>query len=91
MDYRLDKGAHSVYALHYHFIQCVKYRRDVFVDDRYVDLLKTKVHEISSTFDVDVNYPRLKSWACGCRGCPVLRNLMCTDLVHTQVLPVPVG
>ena len=40
---------------------------------------------------IDVNYPRLKSWACGCRGCPVLRNLMCTDLVHTQVLPVPVG
>lgn len=54
MAYQLDKGAHSVYALHYHMVQCVKYRRKVFVDDRYVDLLKTKIHEISETFGVEV-------------------------------------
>ncbi|MCW6171231.1 MAG: IS200/IS605 family transposase, partial [Thermoplasmatales archaeon] len=31
MSYELDKGAHSVYSLYYHFIQVVKYRRKVFV------------------------------------------------------------
>lgn len=54
MDCRLDKDAHSVYVLHYHLVQRVKYRRGVFVDDRYVDLLKTKIHSISETFGVEV-------------------------------------
>ncbi|GEM_PF-2857160 len=35
-------------------MQCVKYRRAVYVDDRYVDLLKTKIHNISQTFGVEV-------------------------------------
>ncbi len=54
MSYDLDKGAHSVYSLYYHFIQVVKYRRKVFVNDAIVDLLKTKVHEIAHTFNVDI-------------------------------------
>lgn len=54
MRYDLDKGAHSVYSLQYHFIQCVKYRRDIFSDDRICDLLKTKLREISITFEVDI-------------------------------------
>jgi REP element-mobilizing transposase RayT len=32
MKYQLSKGAHSVYALQYHFVQCVKYRRDALVE-----------------------------------------------------------
>ncbi|MCL5987487.1 MAG: transposase, partial [Candidatus Thermoplasmatota archaeon] len=43
MSYDLDKGAHSVYSLYYHFIQVVKYRRKVFINDELVDFLKTKV------------------------------------------------
>jgi len=54
MRYVLDKGAHSVYSLQYHFIQCVKYRRGVLSDDRICDLLKMKLREISITFEVDV-------------------------------------
>lgn len=54
MKYQLDKGAHSVYALHYHFVQCVKYRKEVFVDERYVSLVRSKVYEISETFGVEV-------------------------------------
>jgi putative transposase len=54
MKYLLDKGAHSVYALQYHFVQCVKYRKKVFVDERYVTLMKNKMHEISETFEVEV-------------------------------------
>lgn len=54
MEYKLDKGAHSVYALHYHLVQVVKYRRKVFTNDDIVDFLKQKVKEISSTFDVEI-------------------------------------
>ena len=52
MSYDLDKGAHSVYSLYYHFIQAVKYRKKVFVYDAVVDLLKTKIREIAETFNV---------------------------------------
>ena len=54
MSYELDKGAHSVYSLYYHFIQVVKYRRKVFANDAIVDLLKTKTREIAETFNVDI-------------------------------------
>ncbi len=54
MVYDLDKGAHSVYSLYYHFIQVVKYRKKVFTNDAIVDLLKTRIREIAETFNVDV-------------------------------------
>ena len=54
MSHDLDKGAHSVYSLYYHFIQVVKYRRKVFTNDELVDFLKTKVREIAERFDVEV-------------------------------------
>lgn len=54
MSYDLDKGAHSVYSLYYHFIQVVKYRREVFVNDELVDFLKTKVREITDRFGAEV-------------------------------------
>ena len=50
MPYELDKGAHSVYSLYYHFIQVVKYRKKVFINDAIVDLLKTKSREIFAVF-----------------------------------------
>jgi REP element-mobilizing transposase RayT len=54
MRYLLDKRAHSVYALQYHFVQVVKYRRDIFVDEKLADFLKKTVREISETFSVEV-------------------------------------
>ena len=54
MPYELDKGAHSVYSLYYHFIQVVKYRMNVFVNDAIVDFLKTKTRGIAETFSVDI-------------------------------------
>jgi len=54
MKYELDKGAHSVYALQYHLVQCVKYRKKILDGDRIEDFLKTKVREISDTFEVNV-------------------------------------
>jgi len=54
MQYRLDKGAHSVYALQYHLVQVVKYRKPALERSEIVDFLKQKVREISVGFEVDV-------------------------------------
>lgn len=54
MKYELDKGRHSVYALQYHFVQCVKYRRKALVNEAIVDLLKQQVKKISESFGVTV-------------------------------------
>ena len=43
-----------MYSLYYHFIQVVKYRKKVFINDTIVDFLKMKMREISETFNVDV-------------------------------------
>ncbi|HAM53331.1 MAG TPA: IS200/IS605 family transposase [Nitrospiraceae bacterium] len=41
MDYKLDKGCHAVYAIQFHLVMCIKYRRKVLsgkVDMRLKDL-----------------------------------------------------
>lgn len=54
MRYNLDKGSHSVFSLQYHFVQCVKYRRNALVNPLVIDLLKQTIHNISENFDVEV-------------------------------------
>lgn len=54
MQYNLDRGGHSVYSLHYHFIQCVKEREKALMNPPIIDFLKTKINNISKTFDVEV-------------------------------------
>jgi putative transposase len=54
MQYELERGAHSVFSLQYHLVQCVKYRKKVFENSKIVDLLKLKIREISDTFQVNV-------------------------------------
>lgn len=54
MKYNLDKSCHSVYALQYHFVQCIKYRRKVLIRQEITDFLKDKVREISERFEVGV-------------------------------------
>ena len=44
--YKWDKNKHAVYALHYHLIICVKYRRNAFIHDDVVERLKEKTLEI---------------------------------------------
>ncbi|WAM22660.1 MAG: IS200/IS605 family transposase (plasmid) [Candidatus Methanoperedens sp.] len=54
MRYKPDKGSHSVYALQYHLVQVIKYRRKILDNENIIDLLKQKIHEISDTFQVEV-------------------------------------
>ena len=54
MRYRLDRGSHSVYAIYYHYIQVVKYRRKVFDNEEIINFLKEQIHEISETSEVEV-------------------------------------
>jgi putative transposase len=35
-------------------VQCIKYRRKVLCDPKLIDFLKTKIHNISETYEVEV-------------------------------------
>ena len=53
MEYKLDKGCHSVYALQFHLVMCVKYRKKILageMDDR----LKELVEQVAEHFKVDI-------------------------------------
>ncbi len=52
--YHLDKTSNCVFSLCYHFITVVKFRQQVFVDEKIISDLKKIICEISSDFDVDV-------------------------------------
>ena len=54
MLYKLDHGSHSVYSLQYHLVQVIKYRKKAFDDEKIVELLKLKIYEISTRFQVEV-------------------------------------
>ena len=54
MAYKLDKGSHSVYTLHYHLVQCIKYRRKVLEGENLIDCLKTQIYNISDRFEINV-------------------------------------
>ena len=36
----LEKSAHKVFRLKYHFVFCVKYRKDLFLAERYMETFK---------------------------------------------------
>ena len=54
MIYDLDKSSHSVHTLQYHFVQCVKYRKNALINPLIVDLLKKTIRDISERFEVEV-------------------------------------
>jgi len=61
MEYRLDKGCHSVYSIQFHLVMCIKYRKKILtgsLDGRLkelVDEMSTKcgVQVIEQETDVD--------------------------------------
>ncbi len=54
MTYNFDKNAHSVYALHYHFVQCIKYRKKVLDFPEIIDELKARTNKIAESYGVDI-------------------------------------
>ena len=36
----LEKSAHKVYKIKYHFVFCIKYRKDLFLQNKYVETFK---------------------------------------------------
>jgi putative transposase len=54
MTYNFDKNAHSVFALQYHFVQCIKYRRKVLDFPEIIDELKIRTHKIAASYGITI-------------------------------------
>ena len=52
--YEFDKSFSSVYALNYHLIICIKYRRKVLTNQEIVNELKERTKKISENFEVTI-------------------------------------
>ena len=52
--YKFDKNAHSVYTLNYHFVQCVKFRREVLDFPEIIDELKARTYSICESYGIEV-------------------------------------
>jgi len=52
--HNLKSNAHSVYTIHYHIIQCVKYRKRVFCFDEINNMLNNRVNHICSSWKVNL-------------------------------------
>lgn len=53
--YKLDKGSHSVYTLHYHLILVVKYRRKALYNEVIRERLKQIIYEMTEKWQRDKN------------------------------------
>jgi len=53
MEYKLDKGCHSVYSLQFHLVLVVKYRKKVLVG-KLAERLKEIVEEVAQHFGVEI-------------------------------------
>ncbi|MFY9194029.1 MAG: IS200/IS605 family transposase, partial [Methanoculleus sp.] len=54
MKYKLDKSAHSVFALYYHLVIVVKYRREALYSDDIRERLKDIVWNLSTELGIEV-------------------------------------
>lgn len=54
MPYDFDKNSHSVYALNYHLVQCVKYKRKIFDFPEIIDELKSRTQNISGSYGIEI-------------------------------------
>jgi putative transposase len=54
MKYKLDRGAHSVFSLHYHLVIVVKYRRKALYDEIIRERLKQIIWEMSDDLGIEI-------------------------------------
>ena len=52
MNDELCKAAHKVFKIKYHFVFCIKYRKDLFLDDKYVNSIKKICEGIQERYHV---------------------------------------
>lgn len=52
MAYKFDRNAHSVYALYYHLVQCIKYRRKVLNSNEIINELKEKTIKLANKYEI---------------------------------------
>ena len=50
MENELCRGSHKVFRIKYHFILCIKYRKDLFLDDKIVNYLKDILKRIGERY-----------------------------------------
>lgn len=53
MKYLLQKGAHAVYSLQFHYVACIKYRRKVLVDE-VAERLKAVNRSVAEAYDITI-------------------------------------
>ena len=52
MDEELCKASHKVFKLKYHFVFCIKYRKDLFLEEKYMKTVKKTCEEIQDRYYV---------------------------------------
>ena len=52
MEDELNKANHKVFKLKYHFVFCVKYRKDLFLEEKYLNAIKEICLEIEKRYYV---------------------------------------
>ena len=52
MDEDLCKAAHKVFKIKYHFVFCIKYRKDLFLEEKYVKTIKEVCEGIEKRYSM---------------------------------------
>ncbi len=50
MENELCKASHKVFRIKYHFVFCIKYRKDLFLEEKYVETIKKICEEIEKRY-----------------------------------------
>jgi len=53
--YEFEKGGHSVFCLNYHFVQCIKYRKNALVNSALIDELKQKTKTLAESYNINID------------------------------------
>ena len=48
----LVASSHKVFNIKYHFVFCIKYRKDLFLNDKYIDAVKNICKDIENRFHI---------------------------------------
>ncbi|MBS3095043.1 IS200/IS605 family transposase, partial [Candidatus Pacearchaeota archaeon] len=50
MEDELNKANHKVFKIKYHFVFCIKYRKDLFLEEKYLNTIKEICLEIEKRY-----------------------------------------